>query len=222
MRTTPKSTHWNATARRSLGTVITGSILRLALVTLSGVVGLSVGSEIAMADCIGPTFSHTGGDLAHGDLLTVTGYGFGDSCYDTGPPPPGVGSLGRPIEAIEVYLAQGGQSHLVAVGNADQDYTWEVQVTIPATLDLGEVDVVAMGNGFEAFRESNSAIWVTSEREEASAIQITTFGPAGLDEPDPFPEPAFQGTNWTPLLTLGGALITIAGLLALLRRRSTR
>jgi hypothetical protein len=222
VRTTPKPTHWNTTTRRGLRAVITGSFLRLALVTLSGVVGLSVGAEIAMADCLGPTFTHTGGDLAHGDLLTVTGYGFGDNCYDTGPPPPGEGSLGRPIRDIEVYLAQSGQRHLVAVGNADQDYTWEVQVAIPATLDLGEVDVVVMGNGFEAFRENNSAIWVTSEREEGTAIQVATFGPAGLDEPNPVPEPAFQGTNWTPLLTLGGALITIAGLFALLQRRSTR
>lgn len=198
------------------------SLRHQTFLTLIALTALFAGVGIARADCIGPTFSHTGGDLAHGDPLVVSGYGFGDNCYDTGPPPPGEGSLGRPLTEIEISVDQEGQRHLVAVGNADEDYAWEVEIPIPSVLDVGETQVVVVANGFEAFPENPTAIWVTSERDEAASIDVVTFGPTELAEPEPPPESAFQGTNWTPVIGLVAATITIAAGLALLQRRSTR
>ncbi len=199
---------------------MTASRRRLGFILVFVAGGIFVGAGVARADCIGPTYSHTGGDLAHGDLLTVTGYGFGDNCYDTGPPPPGEGSLGRPLTGIEVYMEQGGRLHLVAVGNADQDYLWKLEVPIPTVLGKGEAHVVVMSNGFEAFREDPPEIWVTSAPVEAS-IEPVTFGPTGLEPPEPNPDEGFAGTNWTPLIALVAIAITTP-VLVLARRRSTR
>ena len=175
----------------------------------------------ARADCIGPTFSHTGGEFAHGEIVTVTGYGFGDNCYDTGPPPPGEGSLGQPLTGIEVYFDQGGEHHRVAVGNADEDYAWQVQIPVPSNLDIGEAHLVVLSNGFEAFRENPVEIWVTSETNGGAFVDPLTFGPSAPREPDPVSESGFAGTNWTPLVSLVGATITIVGALFLFHRRST-
>lgn len=201
---------------------MTHSLRRPALLSLFIVAGLLGLGEIAQADCIGPTFSHTGGDVAHGELITVTGYGFGDNCYDTGPPPPGEGSLGKPLVGIEVYVDQGGERHLVAVGNADQDYAWEVQIPVPAVLDVGDTQIVVMSNGFDAFRENPPEIWVTSDVDTAAEIEVTSFGQAPTDQPNSASEAAFPGTNWTPVITLVASTIAIAALARVLQRRSTR
>ncbi len=222
MRRNPRIPRGNLVPKTGVTTVMTQSLRRTAVLALLVFAGLPFGAEFATADCIGPTVGNTGGDLAHGEFITVTGYGFGDNCYDTGPPPPGEGSLGMPLSGIEVYFDQGGQRHLVATGNSGQDYAWEVQVPIPAVLDIGEAQVVVMSNGSEAFYENKTAIWVTSEREEAASITVATFGPERLDEPDAAPEPGFQGTNWTPVIVLVATTAAVVGVLALHQRRSTR
>lgn len=194
----------SAVVRSFVGSVIAFWVLAGALFT----------TEVARADCIGPTYTNTGGDLAHGDLVTVTGYGFGDNCYDTGPPPPGEGDLGRPLTGIEVYFEQRGQLHLVATGNAGEDYAWEIQVPLPAVLDVGDVGVVVTSNGRDAFHENPGEIWATSDAAGNAAIEPVTFGPPGSRQT------GFQGTNWTPLITL----IAVSGLIAtgiLIQRRAT-
>lgn len=179
-------------------------------------------TEAAVADCAGPTFSHTGGDLAHGDAVVVTGHWFGDNCYDTGPPPPGEGSLGRPITDIEVYLEQEGGLHLVAVGDASDDYAWRVDVPVPPVLDVGEARVVVLNNGFEAFNDNPTEIRVTSNRAESASFEPVAFGPAATERPPASPEMGFGGTNWTPLITLIAATAIITASLLLAQRRSTR
>ena len=191
---------------------------------------LLTGVRTARADCIGPTFSHSGGDVAHGELVTVTGIiwsiysfpssTFGDNCYDTGPPPPGEGSLGLPLTGIEVYMEQGGSLHLVAVGNANQDYVWEVQVPIPSVLDVGDARVVVMHNGLESFNENPAEMWVTSDRKADALIEPMTFGPVVVEQPEAGPDAGFAGTNWTPVIALVATTITIAAVLVLVRRRS--
>ncbi len=192
---------------------------RLALCALLTVAGLAVGGRVALADCVGPTVGHTGGDLTHGEIVTVSGYGFGDNCYDTGPPPPGEGSLGRPLTGIEVYAEQNGLRHLVAVGDADMAYEWEVEFAVPAILDVGDVDIVVVSNGFEAFEDAESPIWVLSDRDESAEIEVVTFGLG--HPPKPHAAPSFPGTDWAPVLALSGSLIAIAAILAGLQRRST-
>jgi hypothetical protein len=192
--------------------MLLGSLALAAVVT---------GAEAAIADCLGPTVSHDGGDLSHGDQLTVSGIGFGDSCFDTGPPPPGQGSLGMPLHGIEVYLAQEDQLHLVATGNADQDYGWEVPISIPPVLDVGEVEVIVMSGGSEAFQENSDTIWVLSERVEGASTTVVTFGPSEVADPEPGRPPVFTGTNWTPVILLVGAAGVVVTLIAVRHRQTS-
>lgn len=192
---------------------------RLALLTMFVLCFVATWAPGAQADCIGPTFNHTSGDLAHGATLTITGYGFGDNCYDTGPPPPGEGALGRPLTDIEVWLDQDGDRHLVAVGNADEAYEWVVDVAVPAVLDVGTVDVSVTTGSFEAFDETDTQIWVTSDAEPNVEFEVNEFGPVGSERAEAVGEPEFSGTNWTPMLLLVGSATVVGGILVVLQRR---
>src|SRR5215218_4330045 len=79
----------------------------------------------AGADCSSPTIEYPAGPVDRSQAITVTGSGFGDNCYDTGPPPPGQGALGRPRDGIEIVITQAGDEHLVAQGGADAEYGFE-------------------------------------------------------------------------------------------------
>ena len=116
-------------------------------------------------------------------------------------------------------MEQGGRLHLVAVGNADQDYLWKVEVPIPTVLGKGEAHVLVMSNGFEAFREDPPELWITSERLEGASIEPVTFGPLSSEQPEADPDAGYAGTNWTPLIALVAFTITIAAVLV--RRRSS-
>jgi len=97
----------------------------------------------AMADCVGPNIEHDAGSVDRDGTVHVVGSTWGDNCYDTGPPPPGESTIGRPVTGIEVLLVQGGVEHLVAMGDADGQFGFVVDVPVPDKLEPGPVKVVA-------------------------------------------------------------------------------
>ena len=174
-------------------------------------IALSMGlAGVASADCQGPTIAYSGGEVAHGDVITVTGTGFGDNCYDTGPPPPGEGALGRPLGGVEVYIEQGGDRHLVAVGGSEADYSWEVDITVPEVLDLGEARITARAEGgFSAFIESERPLDIASEAVEGGTVDVVEFPTVG-DAEVPASEPAQTETDWSPVVWLASGMLLIA------------
>ena len=80
----------------------------------------------------------------------MIGRWFGDNCYDTGPPPPGEGTLGVPVEGIEILLVQsegGAQGRPAAdagiefslgLVDADDEYRFRFVGTVPEGVSLGE------------------------------------------------------------------------------------
>lgn len=98
---------------------------------------LGVGAP-ARADCSGPGMEVDDTTVAPGEEMVVRGFFFGDACYDTGPPPPGESAIGRPLQDIDLHIFQGPNSWLVATGDADADFEFEVRLTIPAGIEPGE------------------------------------------------------------------------------------
>lgn len=186
----------------------------LLLIPVALVIGFA---GVASADCMGPTINYSGGEVAHGDIVKVTGSGFGDNCYDTGPPPPGIGALGIPLEGVEVYIEQAGARHLVAVGDTSLDYSWSVDVRVPLVLDVGEARITAVTGRLTAFDESNSPLEVTSQVVEGAAVTVVDFG-ENAESPKADPEPTT--TDWTPLLALiaGLAVVAVVGVTTQRRR----
>lgn len=107
-------------------------LLRLALVTslLSGL--MFVAAPVASADCSGPSLSVIPTSAGAGQAVTIHGQYFGTNCYDTGPPPPGQGFLGEPATGVGVYFGQGESTTPLTTVDADADYEFSVEVTVPA------------------------------------------------------------------------------------------
>lgn len=85
------------------------------------------------ADCVGPTITVRPTSGPAGTSLTIEGTGFGDNCYDTGPPPPGQGVLGNPLTGVEIaFVDAAGTRTVLAVVDADADYRFAVEATVPA------------------------------------------------------------------------------------------
>ena len=91
----------------------------------------------AGAACLGPSIEYESGPVRRGGTVTVTGSGFGDNCYDTGPPPAGEGYLGKPLTEIEVVLVQSDRQTVVARGAADDGYAFEIDVVVPGRVVPG-------------------------------------------------------------------------------------
>jgi len=149
-------------------------------------VGLADGSPV-MADCIGPTIEHTVGTVDRSDTIHIVGSGWGDSCYDTGAPPEGVGVLGQPQTGAEVVLVQRGVEHVVATGDADAEYGFTVDVPIPDELTPGWVAVVARtADGMVAYDATKDPVFVSAVAPAAGdpGDEPVTFGPAEAETPD--------------------------------------
>ena len=144
----------------------------------------------ARADCAGPTISYPGGEVRRGTTLTVIGTFWGDNCYDTGPPPDGEGTLGLPIEDIEILVSQGDQV-VVARGSADADYAFEVNVTIPGSLSPGPVEVIARWDASPAVNATEEPLVISSQPPLTDAQVVATFGPVATpaknDDTTPWP-----------------------------------
>ena len=105
---------------------------------------LHLGSAPVGAACLGPSIEYESGAVRRGGTVTVTGSGFGDNCYDTGPPPAGEGYLGKPLTEIEVVLVQSDRQTVVARGAADEGYAFEIDVVVPVGSFPGEARLLAL------------------------------------------------------------------------------
>lgn len=147
---------------------------------------VGLGPSPAGADCSGPTIGYDAGPVDRGQAISVTGGGFGDNCYDTGPPPASEGILGRPLTDIEVVISQAEVDHLVAEGNADGDYEFAVEVVVPADLAPGEARLqVRWGSGTTwAVDRTDQPLVVSDAAATSGGDEVTTFGPeGGIDAP---------------------------------------
>ncbi len=192
--------------------------MRRLLVLLPLVVaGIFFTAGPAGADCVGPTITYSVGQVSIGDVVQVDGMGWGDNCYDTGPPPEGEGSLGNPRTDITIVLVQDGQEIVVAEGNADDRYEFFVEVVIPSALTPGVFTI-----------ETRPESWVDVagklellESDQVVEVVVEDFGP---DEPvaaRPIPgagveEPASDGP---PYFLLALAAIVLASVAVAIRFR---
>lgn len=225
--------------RRSVRAIRVPSICLLALGVLA-VVGVGPSAVPAAADCVGPSIRHDVGPVERGGVLVVEGTGFGDSCYDTGPPPEGQGVLGKPRGGIEVFVVQGGDERLVAEGAADADYEFSVEVVVPPDLAPGEADVVVrLPDGFEPFDAEALPFTVSDAPPPAETeTEVVAFGPGGASgvEPEVLQVPGEgdgeggEGGQVTgrggegdpslvPLVVSGAVVVVVAAVLLVLRAR---
>ncbi len=151
------------------------------LIVLTVVVG---GASWVGANCIGPTIEYEAREVVPGEAVEVVGTGWGDNCYDTGPPPAGEGLLGRPLRDIEVVVAQGDVDEVVAVGSADEDYGFSVEIPMPAWLEPGEARVSARWAQGPAFDEIDRPFVVLGGAPLDAPATPVAFGP---DELAPVP-----------------------------------
>ncbi|QGG95767.1 hypothetical protein [Actinomarinicola tropica] len=160
----------------------TRPFLALALLALSA--SLLV-ADPAAADCSGPTIEYDAGEVQPGGTVTVRGSAWGDECYDTGPPPDGEGVLGRPIEDIAIVVEQGPVAALVAIGSADDDYEFEVEVTMPPSILPGEARVRAFWARGIVFDATDATVVVTGEAPpDLVELSPVRFGPTEEAEAD--------------------------------------
>ncbi len=140
-------------------------------------------AAVAYADCSGPTATYSPLAVDRGDNVTVTGHSFGASCYDTGPPPAGEGVLGRPLTGIEITFVQGAAEVLVAMGDADADYGFVIDVEVPATFEPGPLGVVVRTPIGVAFDQTATPVEVSDAPVDAADVVVVAFGPAADDGP---------------------------------------
>lgn len=166
--------------------------MRSAIAIIAALVGLttplsptSLGDvPIAHADCVGPTFTHDIGTVRRGTTIVVKGFGWGTDCHDAGPPPPGEGALGLPRIDLEVVIAQSGVELVVARGHADENYSFEVEVTVPATLDPGPITVRVRSGRVDGLDASPGTLRIGDRPASTARASVTpdtdieTFGPA--------------------------------------------
>jgi hypothetical protein len=125
----------SATLRCSVWSVAAASLL---LVVASGVDG-------AQASCVAPQLSAGVSSAPAGDVVEIRGEHFGTACNDVivngtaaGPP------LGAPRTDIKLVVVQDdAELQLLSSNpiNADDDYTFAVEVTLPAQLHAGPATI---------------------------------------------------------------------------------
>jgi hypothetical protein len=164
--------------RELLGDLRRQTLMRI-LAFVSVVFGLLITTgNPAAADCSGPTIEIEQREVVRGAPLAVTGYAWGDNCYDTGAPPDGEGVLGVPIGGIDVYVVQGTEEFLVATGAADDEYSFEVTIVIPAELTAGTAIVQARWAANRIAYSENPQIVVTDASPLVSdEPTVATFEP---------------------------------------------
>lgn len=124
------------------------TIMRLLVLSIVGMLAVGLASAPpASADCSGPSMTFIPRDADRGGKVTVTGKGWGDNCYDTGPPPDGEGVLGEPLTDIEIIVVQGAREWPVASVDADDDYGFVSQVVVPQDVAPGDALLLARKPG---------------------------------------------------------------------------
>ncbi len=104
---------------------------------------LVMGLPSASASCGGPQITVTPNSAAAGSTVTVHGQAFGDNCYDTGPPPAGQGVLGNPLTDVEIGFVQHDITTVLATVDANDEYEFTVEVTVPTDAEPGQAAFTA-------------------------------------------------------------------------------
>lgn len=154
-----------------------------------------VPDQPAAASCVAPAVTFRPGRVTRGAVLTITGKYFGDDCLDTGTLPPGVGALGNPLTGIVIVIDQGSLEFVVANGSADDDYSFQVDVVVPAGLAPGEasINVLAAGDArltIDPPLVISSASPIGSDVESVAAFGPPTTAPELVDSVPPVVLPA--------------------------------
>lgn len=203
-----------------------GHLRRVAVALTFLALALGGGTTPAGADCMGPTIAYAPIEVVPGEVVEVFGTGWGDNCYDTGPPPAGEGVLGRPVDHIEVVVSQGDSEEIVAVGAADAEYEFVVEVPIPSWVGPGEAWISARGPWGEAAHQTAQP-FVVIEGEPLAGPEIPVeFGPTG-DDPAEGAAPGDDtggarggsGPSLTVVVTAAMACVAL-GVVVLLRPRT--
>jgi hypothetical protein len=192
--------------------------MKLARVVGAGILGgaaVVVAAGSAEANCLGPTLTLSGpvgGEVETGDVITVSGSGWGDDCYDTGPPPAGEGVLGRPFDDIEIVMTQDGTDHVVARSSADDRYEFTADVVVPPDLRPGDARVQARASASTGRARAEQAIRV-GDLPSSPAVALATAPRIAKPGSTPLPRTVVALVAGTA--TVGG----VAAAVALLRRR---
>lgn len=189
--------------------------------TVAVVAGQVLLQSGAAADCAGPAIRVDPMEVAAGAVVSVRGEFFGDDCVDQDPRPEGVhGTLGDPLTGVEVTIVQGDQRHLVAVGSADDDYEFDVDVIVPSSLTAGAAVVEASDGGAGNADLLASSELVVSDAEAAGAVEpsVASFGTStGSEASDQ--EDGLR--TWEVLAIAAAAVVAVVGLRAVTQRRRT-
>jgi hypothetical protein len=133
------------------------------------------------ASCAGPTVKFKPAKVVRGSVLTVTGQNFGDDCLDTGTLPQGVGPLGDPLAGLAIVIDQGDKEFVVAAGSAGADYTFRVDIVVPAALEPGPASLAVLGAGDARLGSDLPLTISTAPAIGAGEATVATFGSATTD-----------------------------------------
>ncbi len=206
---------WEPNGRRRCRTGAVGRLLVLFSVLLVGLLSIPVA---ALASCVGPELSYGGGQVRPGDAVHVVGQHWGDDCFDTGRPPAGQGALGLPRTGIVVLFEQGGTQTVVARGDADAEYRFQVDIVIPETAALGAARLMARAGDEVAFAAAGDPLVVASAGQGSPAT-VASFGP--IETEVPLASPA-RAAPWWPVYIAVALMIVGAVLLGWRWRRGAR
>ncbi len=156
-------------------------LIRIVLVVGAICAALCAATPPARADCAGPMVEVSEKDLDRANDVTIIGRFWGDNCYDTGAPPAGEGTLGKPIDPIEIVFVQNGTDFPVALGAADEDYEFSVTLPVPWDLEPGPAQMVVRSIGGDWPIDAPVEVMVTDAATSAFRTTITRFGPEASD-----------------------------------------
>ena len=196
----------------------------LAATVLSATLAIEVARATgAGASCSGPAVMFAPSTVAAGQQLFVTGNGWGDDCLDVNPPP--TGQLGNPLDGIEVVLTQGDAEWVLATVDADDEYEFSTEVTVPADATIGTAQLTARQAVHGEVRPTPSAeVTITEPPPGATVPEGTAEDPAGSgDELTTAAAPDEENESSFPTVPVAIAAVVLLALVVVfvLRRSSS-
>ena len=159
------------------------------------IVSLLSSHATAAAACPQPSAKVRPTRVARGATIAITGQYFGDSCFDTGTVPAGVGRLGDPLTGLTIVIDQADREYIVATGSADAGYEFTVDIVVPRDLEPGQATVSIIAGDARMNLDTPLVISAVSPIGKGDAA-VATFGPdtvaptaTAVTEPPP-PVPA--------------------------------
>ncbi|MEP7048028.1 MAG: hypothetical protein ABI949_15160 [Ilumatobacteraceae bacterium] len=145
----------------------------------------AVSAPTVVASCVGPTLKLKPARVARGAVLTINGQFFGDDCADTGTLPHEAGPLGTPLTGLSIVIDQGDHEFVVATGSAGADYSFKVDVVVPAALEAGDAVVNVLGVGDARLASDTPLVISTASPQTPVDAGVATFGPTTTTGPRP-------------------------------------